>query len=1420
MHVGGCLITIQGPISEYRGRQVQQNFYEPQSKLIVMSATMDVNLFFSYFSSEFYTSIIEVNGRTFPIEDEYLNEDPDNYVTASIRKALEIHHSDQTGDILVFLTGLDEIELAIDEVQSILLDSNDKTAIALPLHGKLSEEESALVFEKSSVRKIIFATNVAETSLTIDGVKHVIDTGMVKEVMWDDKRKMQILKVGNITQSSVKQRRGRAGRTSSGKCYHLYTLETYESLDVCQRAEILCIQPSMAVLKLKYLGVENVETFEWLEPPSQSSIKEAMQSLKWLDALDHQTGKLTPIGIEMARLTINPMLAAMLFKARELNCLQYGLIIAGMLTVAQNIWWRGSDDQSKQLALESRLSFTHKLGDHFSLLKVYLEWNSIQKRQRYEWCKNNFINAKAMKLANDFVEEISKQIQSRYYDNIQELDNDMINKLLLCICAGYFQNLAIANGPLRAGYKIASEIDTTARVHRTSTLTFTSKTPKYVLFNELININSTNYMTTICSIDLKLLLNVSKPWYNYVNIEYLRTTTYESYCFNNIGPSLLSAIVGKKCCKLKKLEELIGGLIETDFQQAKLTIWCQQLKMDNAKQTVEDILKTEREKLFNETEEVQIIDSTRSLVGAGGVSHLVLVQNEFIKIILKRLPANVTEGEIRTICEAFGNVRNVYFLRQSNDDSSAAVVFNSISDASMASNKLNGYIYNGRSITATPSYMQTTAHSSVQNCRLKAIWYLTESDCSGKIHFTNETMALETYKQFQNLLIDRQRIRCQYSINGGNLPTLKVNWYIAQNNGLACIKFSTIDQAIDAVVKMNKTILNGRSILCQLAKRQYQPDKFTVFIKHLASDVDEDDIKTHFSLCVGLLDIVVFRGMKGALYKPPEDAKENIKIIFSQYETFQHESIIICPQINNCKVEAYVQFINLNELKQAIEDMNEKSNLIGYGKIRLMEKIVQENKRKDKEKIEYIIKLYNLSPDTDELDIIQLLKQRNLYNSISYILVYRKKENIHEQENKFTDKYKEMELSKLKSLFISDQYHTLPNIQIFSPTANGKVTALILFDDLRDVTTAINIFDNKLFVLGESKIRLIPHIMYTVFLHSEVVEVISNKIEQLINYVKQNMKDVHIKKKKTQNKSLKIFIDGTDIKQIATVRIEFDKIMKGIEFTFDDANWVRISVLRQVLAMGNRYRELEIEFGVSINIILTQYSIKVVGEENTVVKCVKRIEDLMNSIRAPSSSSNAADCPICLSPVEVPYSLQGCGHVYCRQCLVSYIETKYDTTLNTKALKVTCLVDSCNSLCLLRDLKALTDVNFYKLAKASFQAFIREQKDLVDCLDPECRQVYRSSTHSSTYICDTCTKIYCLECKVEYHVGMTCQAFKKFINKDKDDELLRINLGSLGFKCCPNCEILIDKYEGCNSVKCKQCDTAFCWLCKYTDPVD
>ena len=177
-----------------------------------MSATLDAELLSGYYQD---STRLEIPGRTYPIEDEYAEEDVEEYLEASIAKAVKIHQSKEPGDILVFLTGPNEIDRAVAEVDAKFKDS----AIALPLHGKLTEDDTKRVFEPAPAnkRKIIFSTNVAETSVTIDGVRHVVETGMVKESMWDEKRHMQVLKIGMITQSSVKQRRGRAGRTSPGK---------------------------------------------------------------------------------------------------------------------------------------------------------------------------------------------------------------------------------------------------------------------------------------------------------------------------------------------------------------------------------------------------------------------------------------------------------------------------------------------------------------------------------------------------------------------------------------------------------------------------------------------------------------------------------------------------------------------------------------------------------------------------------------------------------------------------------------------------------------------------------------------------------------------------------------------------------------------------------------------------------------------------------------------------------------------------------------------------------------------------------------------------------------------------------------------------------------------------------------------------
>ncbi|CAF5101198.1 unnamed protein product, partial [Rotaria sp. Silwood1] len=353
-----------------------------------MSATLDMDLLYNYFANNFKCDTLEVGGRTYPIEDFYLDDDVENYVQASVTKAIEIHQSDEIGDILVFLTGQDEIDLALADLCK--KQENDKSYIGLPLHGKLSEEENAQIFEKMpDKRKIIFSTNVAETSVTIDGIKHVVESGMVKEKMWDEKRKMQMLKIGQITKSSVKQRRGRAGRTSAGKCYHLYTMETYEAMDACSRAEILCTQPTIAILKLKHLNIDNIESFEWLQSPPASSLHEAYQILHWLNALDSQ-GRLTQLGRNMARLDIDPKLTAILYKGQELNCLSYALILAGMLTVSQNVWWSSKDQESKGMATRARAEFSHESGDHITLINVYLKWstfcaNNKNKKQQNTW---------------------------------------------------------------------------------------------------------------------------------------------------------------------------------------------------------------------------------------------------------------------------------------------------------------------------------------------------------------------------------------------------------------------------------------------------------------------------------------------------------------------------------------------------------------------------------------------------------------------------------------------------------------------------------------------------------------------------------------------------------------------------------------------------------------------------------------------------------------------------------------------------------------------------------------------------------------------------------------------------------------------------------------------------------------------------
>ena len=409
----------------------------------------------------------------------------------------------------------------------------------------------------------------------------------------------------------------------------------------------MCIQPSIAILKLKHLGVvDDVEQFDWLEAPSAASIRDAVKSLTWLNALDSTTGKLTEIGHRMAKLGLSPMLSAMILHGAEQSCISHVLALAGMLSVAQSVWWRGKDAESKQRADEKRAYFSHdsdRGGDHIQLLKIFLEWNAKERRHRSDWCRDNMINGKAMNMAVDFVNETARQLDNVKLDfSVPEFDQNLIEKILTCVNVGYFQNLAISNGSLRSGYQIASSGNTHAQVYRSSTLSFAPQPPTYALYHEILNLNGTNCMTIMCPVEL---VAIPHTWLASLS-QQPAERSFVSYTFSNLGPTLLMACLGKRCAKKQQLEDTLQAVLDVDYAQGTLTLWCKTKNLVNAQRSLEVIFNVERAKLVTEVEQYEIVNSTRVLLGEGGLPVLVMLDNEYVQVIVRDLPNNVTEQEI------------------------------------------------------------------------------------------------------------------------------------------------------------------------------------------------------------------------------------------------------------------------------------------------------------------------------------------------------------------------------------------------------------------------------------------------------------------------------------------------------------------------------------------------------------------------------------------------------------------------------------------------------------------------------------------------------------------------------------------------------------------------------------------------------
>lgn len=312
----------------------------PDLKIVVMSATLDAGKFQNYFDG---APLLNVPGRTHPVEIFYTPEPEKDYLEAAIRTVVQIHLCEEgPGDILLFLTGQEEIEEACKrirrEVDSLGTEIGEVKCI--PLYSTLPPVQQQRIFEPAPSprkngavgRKVVVSTNIAETSLTIDGVVFVIDPGFAKQKVYNPRIRVESLLVSPISKASAQQRAGRAGRTQPGKCFRLYTEKAFKSeMQENTYPEILRSNLSSVVLNLKKLGIHDLVHFDFMDPPAPETLMRALELLNYVDALDDD-GELTNLGSIMAEFPLDPQLAKMLIASTDFNCSNETLSIVAMLS--------------------------------------------------------------------------------------------------------------------------------------------------------------------------------------------------------------------------------------------------------------------------------------------------------------------------------------------------------------------------------------------------------------------------------------------------------------------------------------------------------------------------------------------------------------------------------------------------------------------------------------------------------------------------------------------------------------------------------------------------------------------------------------------------------------------------------------------------------------------------------------------------------------------------------------------------------------------------------------------------------------------------------------------------------------------------------------------------------------------------------
>ncbi|KAK6174178.1 hypothetical protein SNE40_017502 [Patella caerulea] len=484
-------------------------------KIIVMSATLDAGKFQTYFDN---APLMSVPGRTHPVEIFYTPEPERDYLEAAIRTVMQIHMcEEQDGDLLLFLTGQEEIDEACKRMQREAdnLGSEIGDLKCIPLYSTLPPNLQQRIFEQPPPkkpngavgRKVVVSTNIAETSLTIDGVVFVIDPGFAKQKVYNPRIRVESLLVTAISKASAQQRAGRAGRTRPGKCFRLYTEKAYKNeMQQNTYPEILRSNLGSVVLQLKKLGIDDLVHFDFMDPPAPETLMRALELLNYLAALDDD-GELTELGSMMAEFPLDPQLAKMVIASCDFSCSNEILSITAMLSVPQ-CFVRPSE--VKKAADEAKMRFAHVDGDHLTLLNVYHAFK--QNHEDNQWCYDNFVNFRSLKSADNVRQQLAR-IMDRFSLRRASTDfnsRDYYINIRKALVSGFFMQVAHLE---RTGHYLTAKDNQVVQLHPSTVL---DHKPEWVIYNEFV-LTTKNYIRTVTDIKPEWLIKIAPQYYDMSN---------------------------------------------------------------------------------------------------------------------------------------------------------------------------------------------------------------------------------------------------------------------------------------------------------------------------------------------------------------------------------------------------------------------------------------------------------------------------------------------------------------------------------------------------------------------------------------------------------------------------------------------------------------------------------------------------------------------------------------------------------------------------------------------------------------------------------------------------------------------------------------------------------------------------------------